>query len=208
MESLGNELGRVLRKSNEHESNISNTNQSIEDFLNEINNVEFQKDILKERIKTGFIARPFDSQFDKIGENISRYFQAKKIFARHFDANLHGGLIINQIIAQIRDSHFCIADISGNNPNVLLEVGIMIAENKPIRILQHYDIKQDAPFNVNGYQIYKYKTQSLSNKLLVAYPGEERFRDFKVMIDSFMCELEENGVFANSKPYEEDQMAN
>ncbi|MEZ5478426.1 MAG: GAF domain-containing protein [Thiolinea sp.] len=202
IEDLGSELARILRKSNEHESNINNTTQAVEDFLDEIRDLEFNKEILEESYKTGFVARPFGGDFDKIGEAISKYFQEEKILARHYDTDIQGGLIITQIIKQIKESHFCIADISNNNPNVLMEVGIMIAENKPIRLIRRHDLDDQIPFNVSGYQIYKYKIQNLSGKIQIAYPGEERYRDLKKMIDYFINELNQDPSFFNSKPYE------
>jgi len=65
------------------------------------------------------------------------------------------GLIIEDIIRQIKESSIVIADITPNNPNVFYEVGYSHAINKPTILLS--DKKRDRlPFDVSSFRTLFY----------------------------------------------------
>ena len=60
-----------------------------------------------------------------------------------------------KIQAQIEQSHIVIADISGKNANVMYELGIAIAYQKPVVIITK-DPVQDVPTDLKHNELIKY----------------------------------------------------
>jgi len=58
-----------------------------------------------------------------------------------------------------------IADITNHNPNVLLELGIAIQQNKNILIVTSQDVK-DLPFDIRGFEAKKYQSKQKLQKLI------------------------------------------
>lgn len=59
-----------------------------------------------------------------------------------------------------------IADITNNNPNVLLELGIAIQQNKNILIVTSQDVK-DLPFDIRGFEAKKYASKKELKELII-----------------------------------------
>jgi hypothetical protein len=64
------------------------------------------------------------------------------------------GLITTQIIKAILDYDLCIADVSGQNPNVLYELAIAQAAERPIVLIKRAG--EPIPFNVKDYRLVEY----------------------------------------------------
>ena len=65
------------------------------------------------------------------------------------------------ICANIQESRAVIADLSGANPNVLLELGMVFGMSRPFVLLtQNYD---DLTFDTQGFQVHKYTRQTADN---------------------------------------------
>lgn len=64
------------------------------------------------------------------------------------------GKISDQMIGAILDYDLCIADLTGNNPNVFYEVAIAQAARKPIVLIMHQGEK--IPFDIQDYRILEY----------------------------------------------------
>ena len=58
---------------------------------------------------------------------------------------------------QINQAHFGIADITGLNDNVLIEVGVMTANGMPLVIIREKDDNQSLPFDIAARQSYRYE---------------------------------------------------
>jgi len=67
------------------------------------------------------------------------------------------GVISDQIIEHIRCSHFCIADLSGANRNVITEVGMAIAAGKPLIMLSR-DNLDELHFDISHLRVFPYKS--------------------------------------------------
>jgi nucleoside 2-deoxyribosyltransferase len=100
------------------------------------------------------------------------------------------GVITEQIRAAIQQSRICIADISGQNPNVLYEVGLAQAIGKPVLLLA-----QDAeklPFDLSNLRVHVYNinhpARHIRNleKSIEAVLGEDRSTEAKRLIDNGM----------------------
>lgn len=112
-----------------------------------------------------FVSIPFDSSFDKIFQAIEHAANEKKLKAYRVDQEHFAKSIPDSIEREIRESIIFIADITGNNPNVLNEIGQAQALGKPI-VLISQDSPTNAPFNIRSLQIKMYSTEAL-NKLII-----------------------------------------
>ena len=64
--------------------------------------------------------------------------------------------LLRKISEQISDASFLIADITGNNPNVFIELGIAHERSKPVIFLPQDDPK-DAPVDTRQFEFIKYE---------------------------------------------------
>lgn len=115
-----------------------------------------------------FIIMPFDKKFDDIYGNIKLATKeavfGEKIHCARMDETKSAGKISDDLISKIDGAAFCIADLTGNNPNVMWEVGYAMALNKPIIFIAQ--ILEAVPFNVKDMRVIEYERENLSLTLL------------------------------------------
>jgi hypothetical protein len=75
------------------------------------------------------------------------------------------GPIDEQIIRGIQDARFCIADLTGANPNVLYEVAIAHSSYKPVILLTRGDFSK-IPFDVRQHRAFAYKPTAAGHQRL------------------------------------------
>jgi nucleoside 2-deoxyribosyltransferase len=78
--------------------------------------------------------------------------------------------IMTDLLERIQNSQLCIADISGNNPNVLWELGYAMALKKPTIVLTQ-DVTK-APFDLSGFRVRPYDRGKLTETLVKALADE------------------------------------
>jgi len=108
-----------------------------------------------------FFAYPFRDPFHALRDEIRRILASEygiQLMATSIE--MKDSSIVEDIKNQIAEAHFGIADITGNNPNVLWELGLMIGYGKPVIILKDKTDTVKTPFDVYGnyrveYQIVK-----------------------------------------------------
>lgn len=61
------------------------------------------------------------------------------------------GQITEQMIAAILDYDFCIADLSGHNPNVFYELALAQAAERPVILMKL--VGEPIPFDVKAYRL-------------------------------------------------------
>jgi hypothetical protein len=72
------------------------------------------------------------------------------------------GLITSQVIEAILTYDFCIADLSGHNPNVFYELAIAQTLGRPVVLLKLFG--QSIPFDVKDYRLIEYDLKPRSMK--------------------------------------------
>jgi hypothetical protein len=72
------------------------------------------------------------------------------------------GLITTQVIEAIFAYDFCIADLSGNNPNVFYELAIAQSACRPVVLLKLAG--EQIPFDLTGYRLIRYDLKPRSIK--------------------------------------------
>lgn len=138
-----------------------------------------------------FVLMPFGREFD----DIYREFIKPKILEvglepLRADEIFSPGSIMEQIRSAIQQSRFCVADLTGRNPNVLFELGIAQTLGKPTVLLTQ-DIS-DVPFDVAQYRTIVYNRKELQKTSAILYKalqnalGYDRLNEARELIASGM----------------------
>jgi len=108
-----------------------------------------------------FVIMPFAESFDSVFEVI-RDVAATAVQEAAFECywlkdSYAAGLITDDILKGLNEAAFCIADVSGHNPNVMWETGYAMALGKPI-ILIGQDINS-LPFDLKSHRVLEYSLE-------------------------------------------------
>ena len=121
--------------------------------------IEFKKGASKDKIideRTAFVAMPFTHEMDdvyhygvqvaisKIGYECTRVDRLK-----------FRGDIVQKIFSEIKKAHFMVADLTGANPNVYLEVGYGRGRDIPIILIARE--AENLQFNIRGERCLFYR---------------------------------------------------
>ncbi|MBU2625649.1 MAG: hypothetical protein KKG33_08815 [candidate division Zixibacteria bacterium] len=141
------------------------------------------KRITSEKYQT-FVAMPFkdqgyyrsetvlkiiESAFEELNSTASDW-KPDKLFDKPKPVNKIGDYAIritDEIVERILDSNFIIADISGNNPNVLLELGIALASRRDAQsiLVITQDSIDNLSFDIKDVKVLQYAEDSLKRRL-------------------------------------------
>jgi len=109
-----------------------------------------------------FVSFPVESRFDSVFETIRNVAARQKLVAIRIDQSSAISAPIHEAIhRRLRESRLVIADITGNNPNVLNEIGIAQALGKPL-VLITQDNPESAPFNIRNLLLHTYRINDLA----------------------------------------------
>jgi hypothetical protein len=112
-------------------------------------------------MSTVFFSFPFEPHFDAVFEKVGAIATRHGSDILRADEHANPGSSISAAILRgIRECHLVIADITGNNPNVLNEVGLAQAYEKPL-ILITQESPEIAPFNIRHLGIIRYDNADL-----------------------------------------------
>lgn len=105
-------------------------------------------------------AESFDPVFDAVKRGIAGAIPSQHIDCHWLKDSLHAGRITDDIVDGLQHSSICIADVTGNNPNVMWETGYAMALGKPaILIAQDVDA---IPFDLKVHRVLRYSVQHLT----------------------------------------------
>jgi hypothetical protein len=177
LKALAEPTGILIWKSGVAEAIRKHTNEAIQEFRDASGGLAPTLN----PYRTGFIARPFDRKFDYISNAIEALFKKKRIRATTYRSVAGSALVVSEMLFQINSAHFGIADITSLNSNVLFEIGAMIAVNKPLVIMRGKSDEAPLPFDIAGYECYRYAIAN--DKILILdatsqIPLEEFVGDF------------------------------
>jgi predicted nucleotide-binding protein len=145
--------------------------------------------------KTGFIARPFSEMHQLIAQKITEAFRKRRIRASAYQHTPGAGLVVDSLLQQINACHFGIADVTNLNHNVFFELGGLLASKKPVIIIRDQDDKSDLPFNIAGYQCYRYQISNEDVRIVDAVAEVQ-------LIDNFIDRFVEDKLSSN-REYQE-----
>jgi len=125
---------------------IQAANAKMEIELNELKRKMPQVELSEHR--SCFFAYPFKDEFHALRDEIRRLLAREEygIELMATSIEMKDSSVVEDIKNQIAEAHFGIADITGNNPNVLWELGLMIGYGKPVIILKDKTDTEETPY--------------------------------------------------------------
>ena len=110
-----------------------------------------------------FVIMPFPEAFDAVFRAVSETARAiggEQTFECYWLKDVHAaGSITDDIIHGLTEATFCIADVTGHNPNVMWESGYAMALAKPT-ILIGQDVVS-LPFDLKSHRVLEYSPEGL-----------------------------------------------
>lgn len=176
-------LASLIWKSDVQRQNAADTKEAVEEFVKTISQPE--EDVVPLTLNpSGFMARPFDEEniFDKVERALQDCIAHIEVF-HYMDQGKD--LIINEIKLQIQKSHFCIADITGLNVNVMIELGMMMIDRDKrdkIIIIKNSEDKTKIPFDINQHPVYHYTLKDQKLYVKDSAGGPDKF--FKPILEN------------------------
>lgn len=112
-----------------------------------------------------FVIMPFKQAFDRVFDAVKQA-ACSSVSGENFDCywlkDVHAaGRITDDIISGLSEAAFCIADLTGNNPNVMWETGYAMAIGKPT-ILIGQDV-ESLPFDLRSHRVLPYDLTALND---------------------------------------------
>lgn len=107
-----------------------------------------------------FVSYPFCSKFNFLFPVVEKVARKRGLEAYFVNPTVVTAPIAETITKKIRESRVVVVDITGNNPNVLHEVGQAQTLGKPLIIITQDD-PESAPFNIRSYPMSRYSTDDL-----------------------------------------------
>ena len=104
---------------------------------------------------TAFVLMPFDDDFTVLYTGFIRpVLEECSFVVERADDIENNRNILRDIVSGIHNSDLIVAELTGNNPNVLYELGLAHALRKPvIHLTQAID---DVPFDLRSYRMFEY----------------------------------------------------
>lgn len=202
--SLARPIGRIVWKADLHMIDRLDTRNAI-DLLDKAVATAGTETVLN-KYRSGFYVRPFDAKYVKIENFIGNYLHAKKIQVQRFVNPGGGRPVINDIIKMIRMSHFGIVDITGLNPNVLVEVGMLLGLKRQVMLIKEAGDAAPTPFNLSAYEIHKYQVlqEGAEAEPTVEFydPGANNYVPAEQALGRFLEELRNHEGFRKASPWE------
>lgn len=156
LRSLEQSTAIVLWKMDAFKENLVHTEQAVKAFCRAL-------DSSKPRMspyRTGFIARPFEPEFERLSRKLEEIFRRREVRAKVYCPQQGGRLVVSEMIEQISSAHFGIVDLTGMNPNVLTEFGVLHGQNKGFLLFRSHKDTADLPFDLSGYHVHRYSFES------------------------------------------------
>jgi len=107
------------------------------------------------------VIMPFADSFDTIfNEGVHALsIPGHKLVIRRADMSLKGLRLVEHVHRHIEDADFCIADITGANPNVMYEIGFAQALKKEVIVIRQ--VGGDLPVDISDRYIFDYAQDDL-----------------------------------------------
>lgn len=110
---------------------------------------------VKTNLAKAFVIMPFKSPFNEFYEKIiKKVCNDLNIDIKRGDELISTHVVMQDIIRNIYESNFIIAEVTEANPNVYYELGYAHALNKPVILLAKRDTQ--IPFDISHYRVIYY----------------------------------------------------
>lgn len=110
---------------------------------------------------------PFDREFEDVYATIKSSVESATATASgrcfRLDESQPAGRITERLLREISSASFCVADLTGNKPNVMWELGYAMALGRPTVIVTQQ--LADLPFDIRDMQSLEYDRTRLNSTL-------------------------------------------
>lgn len=205
VERLCRSISSLLFNADFYKYDIDKTHTAVAKFLDSIRDFKFDPIVAKDIYRTAFIAHPFTPQSKGLQDRLEKCLLEEGVRSQSYVPR-GGTYVIAEIVSNIRNSHFCIADLSGTTPNsnVLAEVGIMIVLGKKLILLRERggggERGSEVPFDLAQYPIWDYELGSETG-LGVWSAGQHEMIPFGRILQDFVNGLPTESGFFSAKRY-------
>ena len=197
LRSVGYWISNLIWKAEAYQFNRDQTIEMINQFDAAVRLQKFRQS----RVRTGFVARPFDPSFNAIENVISDLFGKHQVRVSRYQPRGSSIFIFEDISSQIFECHFAIVDITGINPNVVAELGMLFALKKRLLLMRRADDNLDLPFDLRNHFCHEYEIAQ-GNLVRVRDSAGGQARDLREIIETFLEELRSTPEFADARPWE------
>jgi hypothetical protein len=187
MQHIARAVAPLLWNADVYAYDVAKTSRAVSRFLDSIRDFAFDPVALEQDVRSGFVARPFSSEFSRIEEMLSRAMRARGVMARHYEPASGRGLIVEDLMKQLRNSHFVVCDITQASASVIAEVGMALFAHKPMLLIRRKDDDTPLPFDLGHHPVYSY--DATGDELRVWNSADGQFQSIDVILDGFIDEL-------------------
>jgi hypothetical protein len=110
-----------------------------------------------------FVIMPFAKEFDEVYANLKIAVQTaltqEGTRCYRLDEVKSAGRITSDLVTELKQASLCIADVTGNNPNVMWELGYAMALNIPTIVISQSFEK--LPFDIADVRAIKYNREQM-----------------------------------------------
>jgi hypothetical protein len=147
-----------------------------------------------------FVIMPFDREFSDVYESIKTSVKNalvnQNVNCFRLDENRPAGRITDRLLMEVQAATFCVADLSGNVPNVMWELGYAMALGKPIIIVTQQ--LAALPFDLKDMQSLEYRRNHLSDSLDLPLRN--------IVIDTIQAQISAGRLGATSEARDRDKL--
>jgi hypothetical protein len=115
-----------------------------------------------------FVIMPFDESFDDVYDTIQNTvenaIEHPSVHCFRLDESRPAGRITDRLLAELKSAFFCVADLTGNKPNVMWELGYAMALGRPVIIVTQQLV--NLPFDIHDMQSHEYDRNRLKSTLV------------------------------------------
>ncbi len=112
---------------------------------------------------------PFASEFDDVYATIKGVIESSTMTQNgrcfRLDDARPAGRITDRLLSELRAATLCVADLTGNKPNVMWELGFAMALGKPAIVVTQ--TLNDLPFDIKDMQSIEYQRHHLNSSLSI-----------------------------------------
>lgn len=109
-----------------------------------------------------FVVMPFAKHFDGVWEGIEECLEERGFEVERADTQNTSRSILKNIIVPLGTFDLVIADLTDFKPNVMYELGIAHALDRPVILISQ--IREDLPFDLDKYEVMKYSPKLGKNE--------------------------------------------
>jgi len=188
IQRIASALAPLLWNADVYSYDLEKSSRAVSKFLTANRNFKFDPIVIAQKVKTAFIARPFEDPFSDVEEALCRLLVDRGIQGRHYVSSSGRGVVLDDIFQQVENAHFSVCDLTSINVNVIAEVVVGHRAHKPLLLMRDRRDAADLPFDLPNLPIHGDYLDE--NKRLYVYdPANRNPQSFADVLDRFISNL-------------------